>query len=305
MSAAVYQFYRYDPLLAPAIVSLSVFVITTAIHIYQLTRTRAWYMIPMIVGGISSLLRKSYANFTVSIVGYVGRIISINNITSETPFILQSVLIVLAPAFFAATVYMTLGRVITFLNNPHLSILPHRRLTTIFVLGDVLSFFVQGSGAGFMAKSSDNAHNTGSLIIVGGLVVQLLFFGMFFVALIFFDIRCRHQSLSNPPVSYNGNTGIHWYKVVIALYVASTLISIRCVFRTTEFASGFDGYLQSHEAFFYVFDALPMVVTMAVFNIVVPGWALKGDRKEFDNLQMTVGMKLGDGIFEGSRNVTP
>jgi hypothetical protein len=88
---------------------------------------------------------------------------------------MQSVLIVLAPAFFAATVYMILGRVLAFLNSPRLSFIPHRRLTTIFVLGDVVSFLVQGSGAGLMSASSASSRSTASLIIVGGLVVQLLY----------------------------------------------------------------------------------------------------------------------------------
>jgi hypothetical protein len=231
-----------------------------------------------------------FSNLSVSIVGYVGRIISINNVTASSPFIMQSVLIVLAPAFFAATVYMTLGRVIAFVNVPHLSIIPQRRLTTIFVLGDMLSFFVQGGGAGFMAGSSANAHSTGSLIIVGGLVVQLLFFGIFFVALIVFDVRCRRQSLTKRLVSTHGITRLHWHSVVVALYIASTLISIRCVFRAVEFATGFDGYLQSHEVFFYVFDAVPMVATMAVFNIVVPGFALKGEMIKFEDVAMANGV---------------
>ena len=53
MSAPTYQFYRYDPRLAPAIVALIAFSTSTAIHVYQLTRTKTWYMIPLIVGGIS------------------------------------------------------------------------------------------------------------------------------------------------------------------------------------------------------------------------------------------------------------
>ena len=51
----VYQFYRYEPSLAPAIIALVAFSITTALHVYQLSKTRAWYMLPMIVGGISIL----------------------------------------------------------------------------------------------------------------------------------------------------------------------------------------------------------------------------------------------------------
>jgi RTA1 like protein len=226
----------------------------------------------------------------VETVGYVGRIYSINNITSKTAFIMQSVLIVLAPAFFSATVYMILGRVIAFINAPQLSIVPHRWLTTIFVLGDVLSFLVQGSGAGFMAGSSSSSRNTGSLIIVGGLVIQLIFFGVFFIALIVFDFRCRRRSLRKSIVFENGNTTLHWHTVIVALYIASTLISIRCVFRAIEFATGFDGYLQSHEVFFYVFDALPMAATLIIFNIIVPGYALKGERRELGDVPMTLGM---------------
>jgi hypothetical protein len=223
----------------------------------------------------------------VSTIGYVGRIISINNLTSEPAFIAQSALIVLAPAFFAATVYMILGRVMAFVNAPQLSIVPHRRLTTIFVLGDVMSFLIQCSGAGLLASAGNR--DTGSLIIVGGLIIQLIFFGVFFLALIVFDARCRRQSLTKRTVPYNGNTKLHWHTVVVALYVASTLISIRCLFRVIEFAMGFDGYLQSHEVYFYVFDALPMAVTMIIFNIVVPGWALKGERNELEDVQMTLG----------------
>ena len=51
-----YAFYRYDPIVAPAVVALILFFITTVFHIYQVSRTRAWYMIPMIVGGLSTIL---------------------------------------------------------------------------------------------------------------------------------------------------------------------------------------------------------------------------------------------------------
>jgi len=220
----------------------------------------------------------------VSTFGYVGRIISVNNVTSRSAYIMQSCLIVLAPAFFAATVYMILGRVIAHVNSPQLSFIPHRRLTTIFVLGDVFSFMIQGSGSGLMVMSS--TRNWGSYIIVGGLVIQLIFFGVFFAALIVFDMRCRRTDLSKRIVSYDGSSRLHWHTVVIALYIASVLISIRCIFRCIEFATGFDGYLQTHEVYFYVFDSLPMVATMVVFNVVYPGWALKGEMRETDDVEL-------------------
>jgi len=221
----------------------------------------------------------------VTVIGYIARVVSINNTTAKMPFIIQSSFIVLAPALFAASVYMILGRVMAYINSPHLSIIPHRRLTTIFVCGDILSFVIQGSGAGLMAMQSFSL-NVASLIIVGGLVVQLIFFGVFFAALIIFDVRCRRQGIPKRMVAYDGSSRLHWHSVVIALYIASTLISIRCVFRAIEFATGFDGYLQTHEAYFYVFDSLPMVTTMLTFNIIVPGNALKGVIQETEDVEM-------------------
>jgi hypothetical protein len=136
-----------------------------------------------------------------------------------------------------------------------------------------------------MAMQSSNL-NMASLIIVGGLVIQLIFFGVFFCALIVFDIRCRRQGIPKRMVAHDGSSRLHWHTVVIALYIASTLISIRCIFRAIEFATGFDGYLQSHEVYFYVFDTLPMAATLFTFNIIIPGRALKGEIQESEDVEL-------------------
>lgn len=65
---------------------------------------------------------------------------------SDAPFIMQTLLMLLAPALFAASIYMILGRLIRVLDAEHFSIIRTRWLTKIFVLGDVLSFAVQGIG---------------------------------------------------------------------------------------------------------------------------------------------------------------
>ena len=59
---------------------------------------------------------------------------------------MQAILILLAPPLYAATIYMTLGRLITLLDAERLSLVPIRWLTAVFVTGDVLSFLLQGAG---------------------------------------------------------------------------------------------------------------------------------------------------------------
>ena len=62
------------------------------------------------------------------------------------PYIGQSLMLLLAPALFAASVYMILGRIIRLLNAGSASLIRPSWLTKIFVTGDVLSFFIQSGG---------------------------------------------------------------------------------------------------------------------------------------------------------------
>lgn len=71
---------------------------------------------------------------------------------------MQSALILIAPAFLAASIYMTLGRIITMLQAEQYSIIPLRWLTKIFVAGDVLSLLMQASGTLTLGPSSGHIH---------------------------------------------------------------------------------------------------------------------------------------------------
>lgn len=83
---------------------------------------------------------------TVEAVGYIGRIQGHYDQWALGPFIQQSLLLLVAPALFAASIYMTLGRIILMVDGERYSLIRQRWLTKIFVLGDVISFLVQGGG---------------------------------------------------------------------------------------------------------------------------------------------------------------
>lgn len=51
-----FVFYHYDPSMAAAVVSIILFSLTTLCHAFQLLRTRTWYFIPVVVGGLCKLL---------------------------------------------------------------------------------------------------------------------------------------------------------------------------------------------------------------------------------------------------------
>jgi hypothetical protein len=65
---------------------------------------------------------------------------------SFTPFIIQTIGILLAPTLIAASIYMGLGRIIELVGGSSLSLIRRSWMTKIFVGGDILSFFLQAAG---------------------------------------------------------------------------------------------------------------------------------------------------------------
>jgi hypothetical protein len=81
-------------------------------------------------------------------IGYAARYVSGKESPdwTLTPYIIQAILLLVAPALFAATIYMELGRVITLIDGEGHALITRKWMTKIFVVGDVLSFFLQGGG---------------------------------------------------------------------------------------------------------------------------------------------------------------
>jgi hypothetical protein len=121
------------------------------------------------------------------------------------------------------------------------------------------------TGGGIMASGTVSAMHTGEHIIIGGLVVQLLFFGCFVITGAIFHIRMRKV-----PTTKICSGSIPWERQLFALYGASILILIRSIFRLIEYAQGNDGYLISHEVFLYIFDSVFMLATMVLLSWIHP-----------------------------------
>ena len=104
----------------------------------------------------------------------------------------------------------------------------------------------------------------GKHLIIVGLLLQIIFFGIFVVTGGIFHFRIARSP--TPASTYN-----NWKPYMYTLYTASTLILIRSVFRVIEFSGGNDGVLLRDEVFLYLFDAVLMTGVMVVFNVVHPG----------------------------------
>lgn len=90
----------------------------------------------------------------------MGRLLSSRESPNFTqgPYVIQSALLLIAPAFFAASIYMTLGRIISMTDAEKCSVIKLRWLTKIFVAGDVLSFLMQASGMEPLHRAISHDH---------------------------------------------------------------------------------------------------------------------------------------------------
>ncbi|CAG7983161.1 unnamed protein product [Penicillium olsonii] len=260
-----YKLYHYDPSPGAAIAFTALFGLTTAGHIWLLIRNRAWYFIPFFIGCVFETL------------GYLARYFSAKETPDWTtkPYIAQNLMLLLAPAFFAASIYMILGRIIRLLNGASCSLVRPSWLTKIFVTGDVLSFFIQSGGGGLLATAKTKSKvDLGNNMIVVGLFVQIVFFGFFIVISLVF-----HRRMLKTPLHAVGDTQLPWTRYMKILYLASCLVMIRSIYRVAEYVQGSDGYLQSEESFVYIFDATLMFLCCVLFNVFHPSGILSGYHK--------------------------
>ncbi|KAL9050696.1 MAG: hypothetical protein Q9162_006470, partial [Coniocarpon cinnabarinum] len=198
------------------------------------------------------------------VAGYIGRTINAYETPDWTlgPYIVQSLCLLLPPAFFAASIYMSLGRLVRATGSEQLVLVKPGWLTKIFVGGDVLSFLMQASGGGIQAQKTQESFDTGSHIILGGLILQLLYFGFFIFMIAVFQWRLRAAHVSTQRLFI-----VSWKKSVGVLYITSFLILIRSIYRTVEYAQGQDGDLMAHEAYFFGFDSCLMLLVVVLYGI--------------------------------------
>jgi hypothetical protein len=250
-----FALYRYTPSLPAAIVALTIFAILTSLHTWKIIRHKTLYFLPFTIGGLFETI------------GYAGRIWSHFSTTSIPGFVLQAILILVAPALFAASIYMILGRLIRTLKADHLSLLPVKWITRIFVTSDVISFTVQAGGGGIQSAGTLEMYDIGEKIIIVGLFIQIVVFGFFVVTSGLFHVR-----IAKNPTAVAADGNVPWRRHLAVLYSSSALILVRSIFRVVEYLQGNAGYLISHEVFLYCCDAVLMAAVMAIFLI----WYVNG-----------------------------
>jgi len=267
-SDQVQVFYAYQPNKILPWICLILFALAfsvMSIFACCIRKTRSFnYMWPMLIG------------ILLETVGYGARAVSAKHpsgnehSTAYYSYLIQTILVVLAPSLLAASIYMTFGRIARYVGEEHSPMRP-KFITLTFVLFDVLSFLIQGGGAGLFTSTKASNVKLGKTVLIVGFAIQIVSFGIFFLISILYRVRTKRAGVEKGK----------WSRALAALYVACAFLLVRNVYRVVEFltASGStSGYFLTHEVFYYLFEPLPILLTVYSVLAFYPGFAIPNDK---------------------------
>lgn len=225
--------------------------------------------------------------------GWIIRCISVNNPDNLALFMIQSILIYLAPPIYSAAEYNTLGRLMHYLPM-HAVMNPNRVIYAFLFLGSLVEILTAIGGSWMAAgqgKDDQDLLKKGLNCISIAVILQALV-EVFFIAVV---AMLHHRCVRAKMLARNVRT------IFIMLYGTSILILLRCVFRAVESFQlrdliGGDGdtdaALLKHEWPMYALETLPVLIYTYWLNLIHPGRFLPSNNKiylDFDGKTERVG----------------
>ncbi|CAO1631707.1 unnamed protein product [Jaminaea pallidilutea] len=214
----------------------------------------------------------------MEIVGYAFRLRASSNPFLLISFVLQYFMIVVAPVFFTAAIYLSLSVLGTTSTQSHKLDTPHSHLTTLrlpcnvrpsavlgfFVTADVLTTLLQVIGAALVgvgySRQADNrtpplTPQDANKILIAGLAVQTAYFAIFCLGFSVFAVQAWRSAAGRVKA------------VLGSILCASVLLLTRIVFRLAEAAAGSDSTVSQNQGLFLI-EYIPVVVAIAFLTAV-------------------------------------
>ncbi|KAH8711894.1 RTA1 like protein-domain-containing protein [Phaeosphaeriaceae sp. PMI808] len=206
-------------------------------------------------------------------VGYGGRLMLYEDPFDHNGFTIQICCLIIAPAFVSAGIYLTLKHIVLSFGQDWSRLRP-AWYTRVFIAGDLFSLILQGAGGGLAsgATPGSDLQNTGTDLMIAGVIFQvviLAFFGYFLAEYTIRTHRHRNQ-LSNDSMVLFHKTSFRCF--MGAIIVAFISIFTRCVYRIPELTGGWRSELMRNEAEFIILEGVMIVLAVGVLTVFHPGY---------------------------------
>ncbi len=194
----------------------------------------------------------------------------------STGFDIQICCIIIAPAFLAAGIYLTLKHIVLEIGNDF-SRIRAKYYTWIFILCDLFSLILQGSGGGIAAtaKGGSTMQKTGNNLMMAGIVWQVFTLIVFGILVADYFIRARANRTRFEPAAIKLLNNQRFKLFVAGLCLAYLTIFIRCVFRIGEMAKGWANPIMQSEPDFIALDSVMIMIATICLTAFHPGWMFK------------------------------
>ncbi|KAJ5371108.1 uncharacterized protein N7496_007200 [Penicillium cataractarum] len=256
--------YLYYPSFGTAIAFTILFGLLTMAHLVQATIYKAGFAWVVLMG------------VAWECVGYITRALSTRNQQDTTIATITQIFILLAPLWVNAYCYMVLARMIYFfIPERQIGIFRPSLLATVFVFLDFGSFIIQIIGGMSASPGQSNEEvMKGIHIYMAGIGIQQFFIICFLVL----TIQFHRQMLQLDRSGRLFPEKRRWRHLLYALYGSLLFITVRIIYRLVEFSAGETtaNPIPYHEWYMYVFDAVPMLFAIVVWNVAPPGAVLQG-----------------------------
>lgn len=193
-----------------------------------------------------------------------------NNPWSSVGFEIQICCLIIAPAFIAAGIYLTLKHIVIELGADSSRLRP-KFYTWIFIGCDIFSLVLQGAGGGLAASShpGSSGQKIGTDLMIAGIVWQVITLLGFGALVLDYVVRTRGRLTAGGASLLSTRR----FKLFVAgLFIAYITIFTRCVYRIAELGPGWRNKIMQNENEFIVLDSVMVAVATVLLTAFHPGY---------------------------------
>ncbi|KAJ7474025.1 RTA1 like protein-domain-containing protein [Mycena latifolia] len=256
--------YNYTPTKWICITFVSLFSVSTCLHLAQAIIYRLWFMLPTAVFcGV------------IEILGWSARTWSSISPNQLRPYEIQMTATILGPTPLLAANFLTLGRIVERLGPRYCRLAP-KTYSMIFLGCDLVALAVQGVGGALasLAVGHKKSPETGGHIMLGGIVFQMAAI----TAYVFLATEFLVRYATDAPIAAQHGKGHRGaltprLKMLVGALTLNTLcLIVRAIYRTIELID----------------DGAMIVLAIFIVNFAHPGMLLKEEARGVGQAVKTV-----------------